>query len=249
VAAPDALSFDFIHLDRALKDSWRAWKDLTCEISHFEPVDLTQDASFRSELLAHFHKLNPGSSDADLQPIVEWAMKTEGSTERQFSSAFDVRLMNSHVIATLLSLSLCEALINSVLAVGFTSVGRPDAFEQAQSVDIRQKWIGGPKAFAPSYSLDAGSALAETLREMVRRRNALVHYKVTAFREGREVLSGSDWKVYTSKDLVKWTERFFSVPYDLVANALSCGEISAFGLILDRGPIEQPDAHRPKKMR
>jgi len=39
---------------------------------------------------------------------------------------------------------------------------------------------------------------------------------------------------------MSWTERFFNLPYDLVQNALLCGEISAFGVILDRGSISRP---------
>ncbi len=249
VASPDTVSFDFVHLDRALKESWRQWDGLQKEILHFEPRDLVQDPSFRSELLAHFHELNPGSSDAELQPIVDWAMTAEGSIERQFSRTFDVRLMNAHIPATLMSLSLCEALINSILAVGLVAAGRPEDFERVQGGDVREKWVSGPKTFAPSYSLGTGTALVETLRELVRRRNALVHHKVSVFSDGSPVLSGSDWKIYSYKDLARWTERFFSLPYDLVGNALTCGEVSAFGLIFDRGPIGQPAVHRPRRQK
>jgi hypothetical protein len=243
MTAPDTISFDFVHVDHALKECWRVWAALQNEISAFAPRDLTQDPSFRSDLLAHFHALNPGSTDEDLETVVSWAMRTAGSVDRQFSREFDLRLMNAHITATLLSLCLSEALINSVLAVGLVTSARESEFADVEGMDVRTKWISGPNTFAPSYSLPKGTALAETLDQLVRRRNTLVHHKISVFRDGTKVLGGSEWNAYTYRDLVRWTERFFSLPYDLVDNALRCSEISAFGLILDRGPINRPDAH------
>jgi hypothetical protein len=247
--APDTVSFDFVHLDRALQGCWRVWAALQNEISNSRLHDLSEDVSFRFELLAHFHALNPGSTDDDLQSVVDWAMRTEGSVDRQFSREFDVRLMNAHITATLLSICLCEALVNSLLAVGLTSSGRECEFTEAEAMDIRHKWTAGPKRFAGSYSLEKGAALAETLDQLVRRRNTLVHHKVAVFRDGVPLLNGSAWKAYGYRDLVRWTERFFSLPYDLVEHALSCTEISTFGLILDRGPIPKPAVHNAGKKR
>lgn len=242
---PNGVSFDFVHLDRALKASWPAWSQLIHEIEEFAPRDLSQDPCFRRELLDHYRSLNPDSPDTELEVIVDWRAKSEGSVERQFMRQFDGRLMNAHVTVAVLSLALCEALINCILAVGFVVLGEPDRFVRAERYGVRRKWLVEPQAFAPSYSLPPESALAATLHELTERRNSLVHHKVNVFRDGQKVVVGSDWKVYPYDELVIWTDRFFSLPYDLVQNALACGEISSLGATLDRGHIPAVD-HLPR---
>jgi hypothetical protein len=243
MADPSSISFDFVHLDHALKSQWTQFDELRREMADFKPrlpADFERD---RLELITHYQKLNPDSDRDSLALIANHAIDLAATEDRQFWNRFSQRLMTLHVTVALLSHSLCEALINAVMAVGLVQKDAQELFPIMERAEVKEKWRAAPKVFAPEYKLDTSSALFGTLGHLTKRRNALVHHKISLHVGNERVLKGSDWEVLTGHELLSWTERYFGLPYDLAEHALSAQAVSAFPLLTSRGAIPRVRVH------
>jgi hypothetical protein len=243
MADPSSISFDFVHLDHALKRQWPQFDSLRRDMAAFEPRPVAEFEKDREELLAHFQRLNPDSDTDSLAVLANNLIEQRAREDVQFSDRFSEPLMTVHVTVALLSHSLCEALINALIAVGLVQKDAQELFPIMERAEIKEKWRAAPKVFAPEYKLDSSSALFHTLRHLTKRRNVLVHHKVDLHVGEHRVLKGSDWEKLSFEELGSWTERYFALPYDLSEHALAAQGVSAFPFLTSRAPIPRVRVH------
>lgn len=234
---------DYTYLDVALRSRWGPCLALSEEMAAFLPRPLSDYAEYRASEFARLRQINPEKSDELLAEFVDRQISLGFSPGMQFLNTFDGRFMTEYVTVALLSHALCEAVINAILAIGLAHSGSADLFPLLERSDVKQKWLFGPKSFAPSYKFPKGTGLYETLTYLTRQRNALVHYKIKLDMNGATLLDGSKFQRKPHAEDTRWLMRFFSLPYDLAHYAQE--EISSVPLMifLDRRPIEPVHEH------
>lgn len=242
---PIRTSADYLHVDVALKSLWQPFNDLVLEMDSFVPRPLTDYDTERHAQFDLFRKSNPNHSDESIAKFVDDLITLAASERVQFSDRFSNRFMSLYVMIAILSHALCEAAINAILAMGLAQIGSHDLFSALEKAEFKEKWRVGPKSFFPNYELNRGTAVFETLNHLTKRRNALVHNKIHLHVGERKVLEGSNFERLTFQDNVRWTRRFFSLPYDLSEQASAQWQFNGFPIFVlsDRSPIAKADAH------
>ena len=230
-------SADYLHIDDALKSLWQPFNELVAEMDSFVPRPL-------SDYEENFRKCNPTSSDESLARIVNDQITLAASDRVQFVDQFSKRFMTQYVTVAFLSHALCEAAINAILAIGLVEHGSEELFTVIEKAKIKEKWRVGPKCFCPSYELQPGTALFETLNHLTKRRNALVHNKINLHIGGKKVLEGSNFERFSFPENIRWMRRFFSLPYDLTAHARIQMKEHFVPILANSSPIVMADAHK-----
>ena len=206
---------DYHRLEVALSDRTRSLFSLEAEIITFKPKPLSDFAAMAAAMKTNFRKLNPDMSEDSLNNFVDSQVELEASEKIQFNVAFSDRLVSEGAQITLLSHALCEALINAIIAIGLSSSKKEDIFSLVEKSEIKEKWLKGPKIFHTEYNFPKGDLLYETLSTLTRRRNNLVHHKITLESEGKTLIKGSKEAILTFSDEIKLLKRFCHLPYDL----------------------------------
>lgn len=236
-------SADFLYIEHALQDAWEPFIQLEDEMTNFKPKSIDEYDDFKESELNRLQELNPSKTREDLLVHVQTQIDYMSSFDSQFYSRFDRRHMNQYITVISLSHSLCEALINTALAVGLNHVGATDLFQLLEKNDLKKKWVYGPKSFCPEYSFPIGGALHESLVNLIKFRNALVHYKVEFTVDDSKLLDGVCFRRDSYKEERVWLRRYFSLPYDLSNFLFSSIEKPKVMVLHQRGPIEIFSAH------
>lgn len=234
----------FRYIDEALRARWIGFRTLEDEMKRFVPRPLTDFAPQRNATLDRIRGLNPGLSPEQHDAYVDEQIEAFASHNFQFFDLFDQRLMTEYVTVVMLSHSLCEALINAILALGLAKADAADLFPLLERVKFRDKWRLAPKSFAPSYTFPRGAALDESLTRLADQRNALVHLKIDLDVNGVKVLGGSSFSRNSHTMETLWLRRYFSLPYDLADYALKAIPDVSVPFLPDRGPIEIASVHQ-----
>lgn len=208
-------SADFKYIELALENLWKDFCFIVEEMESFVPRPVANFEGERREMVDHYIKHNQNKSIAQLEAMVDEQIKFRASERFQFSDKFSNRFSALWVSVSLVSHTLCEAVINAILALGLCKIKCEDIFSIIEKVDIKEKWKVGPKNFCPTYCFDCSQAYWETLTHLVKDRNSLVHYKVNLKIGKREVLKGSGTERMSFEEQAKWMYRYFSLPYDL----------------------------------
>jgi len=243
IAGPFRASADYMHIDVALKSLWQPFNDLVAEMDKFVPRSLADYDTVRRAQFDQYRRLNPHHSDEFITKFVDEQISFAASIKIQFSDQFSSRFMAQYVMVTILSHALCEAAINAILAMGLAQAGSHDFFSIIEKADVKEKWRVGPKSFFPSYELNPNTAIFETLNHLIKRRNALVHNKISLRVGDKELLEGSRFDSLTFQENVRWMRRFFSLPYDLVSQASMQWKDLAIVVLHESSPIAKADAH------
>ena len=161
-----------------------------------------------------------------------------------------VKLTNSlqteYIICLLLSHGLCEALINSTIAVALGKIGNPELFAICERADFLEKWTNALKIASPTYSIDKSSAVFETLKRLNAQRSYYLHNKAEVSFDGRLVFSGTKGKHGSFSSDLDWIERYVSLPHDLASHLMRYSQLHLPAVILlDRDPIPQAPQHKP----
>lgn len=238
-------SADYLHIDLALKSLWESFEKLRSDIDTFAPRPLSDYDDERDREIERLMGLNPHATRESIAELVGNQIAFAASERVQFVNNFSDRFMTLYVTVAVLSNALCEAAINAILALGLTEHGTPEVFGLLERSELREKWRFGPKAFLPSYHLNPGQALCQSLNELVKRRNVLVHYKTHVKLNGETVVQGSKFERQSFQDGLRWIERFFSLPYDLVDHFR--GQVTGYftPLLYDSRPIKRSAVHAP----
>ena len=191
----------------------------------------------REAELERLRILNPDAPLEELAVLVAKQVDFVASAWWQFHVAFDERHMNEYVTVAFLAHALAEAVINAVLAIGLAGEERAELFPLLEKADFKDKWLVGPKAFAPQYTFPKGSGLHETLVMLSRHRNALTHHKIELSVGEEKVLKGSAFTRATYEEERRWMRRYFSLPYDLAALAQRQLQGGPMMLLWERSPI------------
>jgi len=239
------VSAEYFYLDVALKSLWQPFNELVAEMDLFVPRPLSDYEDERRKMFEQYRKLNPAPSDESLAKRVDDQITFAASDRVQFVDQFSDRFMTQYVTVALLSHALCEAAINAIMAFGLVEHGSKELFTVIEKADIKEKWCVGPKCFCPSYELQRGTALFETLNHLTKRRNALVHNKIHLHVDGKKVLEGSKFERLPFPETIRWMRRFFSLPYDLVAHAhIQIKEHFMLMIFANSPPIVMADEHK-----
>jgi hypothetical protein len=238
-------SADYDHIDVALKSFWKPFNELLNEMDSFVPLPLSKFDSRKSKLTKNLRKLNPKIPDEKIIQLVEKQIASIASADMQFWGRFSDRFMTMQVTVTLLSLALCEAMINAILAEGLYIKGAPEKFAEIEGLGIKEKWVIGPKTFCANYELKKSSAIYETLKHLSKQRNSWMHSKIDLHVGEKKILEGSNLHNRSYKDSIRWMKRYFSLPYDLATHAHRYTNQSvAFILFYKRNPIPIAEAHK-----
>ncbi|MDX2226217.1 MAG: hypothetical protein SFY92_03845 [Verrucomicrobiae bacterium] len=230
---------DYVFIDAALKARWTPFSKLAEEFNNFVPKDVTDLAEYRQQELARLQELNPTSSQESLLKNIDCQIRFNAKPEIQILLKFSDRIMAEYVTVAFLAHALAESAINAILAIGLASAGAEDVFALLERADIKEKWLSGPKAFHPAYSLPKSGSLYGTLQHLTRQRNALVHYKIELEMGGEKKLKGSRLDRAPLGTQIEWIRRFFSLPYDLASHAQSQLPHVAPLMLYDSNPIQR----------
>ena len=236
-------SADYRYLETALQSRWASFAALAEEVASFRPKEIADYEDERRHELLRLQALNPSSTDEELLEVIDGQIQARAAPNIQFYLQFRDRFMTEYVTVALLSHALCEAAVNSVLALGLGGAGLPALFAVLENASIKDKWLVGPQSFCPTYHLPKGEALCESLDYLCKQRNSLVHYKIELEVEGRKVLPGTKFRIGSFESEVQWVLRFFSLPYDLVHHARKNIPKPHIMILLHSGPIERASAH------
>jgi hypothetical protein len=233
----------YTYIDQALRAQWTPFQALEAEMAGFVPKPVEEFRPRRDAEIERLRVLNPDKTLDDLTAFVDRQFKFATSPEWQFHEHFEQKHVTQFVTVIMLAHALSEALINAVLAIGLANAGSTELFPLLERSDFKQKWLYGPKSFAPDFTFPTGSALHETLTMLSRQRNALVHLKIELTVEGNKVLEGTDFERKHYAEERKWLRRYFSLPYDLEELVRKSIKDTSFMLLYDRKPIEVAPVH------
>lgn len=244
-------SADHLYIELALKSQWEPFQELKAEMDAFTPRPISDYQEVQKAEIQRLTRLNPQSSRESIAQLVAGQFELAASARVQFSDMFSKRFMSIYVTIVLLATALCEAAINSVLALGLSENKTPELFALLERSELREKWRSGPKTFLPAYHLHPGDALSHSLNELVKRRNSLVHYKPHIQLDGETSIRGSKFERISFQDGTEWIERFFSLPYDLTDHFRGqAGPAKSFHMMMlyESAPIVRATAHKSPNM-
>lgn len=210
-----AATYRFIEL--ALADREQSFASLDQEMSTFQPLPLTSFESERREMLGRLRALNPDKPVEQLERYVD-SQFAEGHSEFwQLADRFLNRFAAEQVAITMISYSLCEAVINAILALGLSVCGRVDYFRQIDRRALVWIWTIGPQAFLPKYLLPITDARHVVLDALVEKRHSFVHSEITIRDDDNAiVLEGSAPLAMSldeaARDQIK---QYLRLPYEL----------------------------------
>jgi len=236
-------SAHYTYIDQALRARWISYSALEAEMAQFVPKPVEEFRPRRDAEIERMRVLNPDKTIEDLSAFVDGQFKFITSPDWQFHERFEQGHMTEYVAVIMLAHALSEALINAVLAIGLANAGTTELFPLLEKADFKQKWLYGPKSFAPAYQFPTGTALHETLTMLSRQRNALVHLKIELTVDGKKVLEGTDFERKHYDEEQRWLRRYFSLPYDLAEFVRKSIKEVSFMLLYDRKPIDVAPAH------
>jgi len=234
---------DYMFIEAALKARWAAFRELEREFQNLTPRTTDDFSEYRQTELTRLQALNPNSTIESLLDLINGQVQSRADPRLQLYLLFNDRVMSEYVTVAFLAHALAEATINAILAVGLSLVGSPELFALIERADIKEKWITGPKAFYPPYSLPKSAILYQTLQHLTRQRNAFVHYKIELEMGGQKKLDGSRLDRSPLHVQIDWIRRFFSLPYDLALHARKQLPQQHGLFLFDSGPIERFEAH------
>jgi hypothetical protein len=234
-----SVTADFTYIEGALKSRWEPFHRLASEFTAFRPKTRGDYAEARLKELARLQGLNPEAPDDELLALIDGQIDAALIPGRQQATRFTDPIMAEYVTVAFLSHALCEAMINAVLAIGLAMEGAAEVFPLLERADIKEKWLCGPKAISPAYTLDKSSAIFQTLQHLTRQRNALIHYKVELEIGGEVMIQGSKLHRAPLKDDIEWIRRFFSLPFDLMDHVRRQLDHGMFLLLPSSDPIER----------
>jgi hypothetical protein len=93
----------------------------------------------------------------------------------------------------IMACNLSEALINSMISVGLSLQGATDLFPFFDRLDLKQKWLIGPRLLQGCKPINQGHHSFEKLSKLVKIRNELVHSKprVQVGAESKQTMKGN----------------------------------------------------------
>jgi len=234
---------NYTYIDEALRAQWVTYQKLADEMKSFVPRPKEDFKPARDEEIERLRILNPQQSVEQLAALVDRQFTIRSSEWWQFHELFDQRHASAYITVVMLSHSLCEAVINAVLAIGLASNDSAELFSLIDRADFRQKWVLGPRSFQPGYRFPTSSAMHETLTTLMRERNAIVHMKIDIEVAGNTLIEGSSFERKPYPEEQKWILRFFSLPYDLADFARRALLDIPVMLLFDRRPIVRATEH------
>ena len=236
------MSADHQLISEVLHSLWDEYAKLSTNIDEFRPRTREEFEPDCQARIARLSALNPHMAPAELAEMARGFVVFSDS--EQIVVKFQRPTERLLIKAVFMSQALCEALINQVLMLGLHEAGISDRFAEWERKGVEEKWVKGPKEFAPGYKFDKSGQLYQTLRELVRKRNNYMHYKPVIEIEGKTIYG--QWPPrhsLTFKDVLNQIHRFISLPYDLcMLCSIALNDVS-YQILLNRENVAVPAAH------
>jgi hypothetical protein len=227
-----SLSTDTSFIEYALVKRKESFHLLVDQMKNFKPLP---ESHFEEEWNSKRH-LNPYFSDDQWKKMVKKNTEFAAKYDKQFSFKFSDRFLSEYIQIVLLSHSLCEALINTILTVGLSNKDMEDMIDTVDRFDVKEKWTVCPKLFEPSYNLPKGKKPYQTLKKLCDVRNSYAHPKVNLTSEDRNKVVNKR-KTNTRRtfdELILETNEFLKLPYELSRFALdNLQEVGFVALIIE----------------
>jgi hypothetical protein len=239
-----SFSAEFRSLDSCLKSRWKPFNFLLDEMNNYKPKTLADYSVDREFEIRRMIPLNPDNTVEEITKFVDHNIEVQVDPKHQFIMKFGFIVKDEYSMVTIISHALCEAAINTILAIGLAKNNSQQLFKILENAGLIDKWCYGPRSFTKDYEFPKGTALYESLKKLVKQRNALVHYKINLEMDGKKVFHDSAYESEPYLKQISWTKRFFSLPYDLVEFIDSTIPNSNFRFIFMREFIEKASEHR-----
>lgn len=201
----------------ALAGHERSFAALEKEMDEFQPLPLEAFEKRATAMWSQMRPMNPSMSDADLRRYIDNQIAQGYAPEWQRFYRFSETFVSERVSITVLAHAFTEALINAILAIGFTTLGKGSLFGLIEQAKVKDKWLIGPHFFLPTYSFEKGGKLYGDLSLLCQRRNSYTHSKATVSDAmGNIVMKGSeDPPVSLTPAERKVIRRFIELPIAL----------------------------------
>jgi hypothetical protein len=169
-----------------------------------------------------------------IRSMPEWVPSKEGvaTNTLQHKKIIDLsdQLNALFVNIAITASTLLEALINLYLSIKCLESGNQEVFEILERARFDQKWRVGPKIFLEGYELLCSSSPGQDLKELIKIRNALVHYKPQVDNKlDNRGLKGSDFDIESYSEKARKINIFLELPGKLLRHLYRHNESS--GLI------------------
>lgn len=204
-------------IELALEEITERFQHLEVEMDSFVPR--TRESFFEEEKreFRRLLELNPNSSPQAIEEMMRKQFDTAASPHFQIILQFNERYAAVAVSAVITSHALCEAVINTALAIGLNKVDKIKLFSVVESANLKHKWTAAPMSFLPHYDFPTSHHLHGTLYKLCNLRNSFVHTKPTMHSEGQKVLEGSkQFRMRMDKVGRKELRSLLELPYDLL---------------------------------
>lgn len=190
--------------------------------------------------------LNPTASSKEIEKeSIRLSGIDKKPTERVAHKYFH-RILPLYTEVTIIAAALCEAEINLALAWSFSITDKEELFELIESKSALDKWRHGLKIVLPNYSLRSDCAELQTLVKIFGERNRFAHPKSTIQISGKIKLKPKSSYPRKIEELLHWTERYFSLPFDLADFLRTQPAVHGerFPVMAQRGPIKRASQHQ-----
>ena len=143
-------SADYLEISDALKSYWDIFMTLETEMNNFVPrprIDYFQEEEqlFDRYLKEQSFLLNNYSEEEKPRVIEAFRMQAKNQIDyfstpgNQFLTLFQTRFKNLNIVVILLSHTLCEGLVNTILSVGLSEVNMAELFSILDKVELKKK--------------------------------------------------------------------------------------------------------------
>jgi hypothetical protein len=235
---------EYLYLVDALRIQWEQFLCHLDTISRTGIIGKKELDKFKKRELQRLKKINRAATKQDLITLIDKNLKDELEHPPLFVDHHE-SLTPIYVTVTLLSHTLCEAVINKYMAVTMEKMGRSadfDDLEKKHGQDgLLKKCITWPKDLDNNYKLSAGSLLGQTIKRLGKERNVLTHYKVELSVNGQRVQKGKQLEPVNLENRIRDIRRFFSVPYDLADHLRVNLNSTRLQVLIDNDPIERAE--------
>ena len=208
---------EYWFIELALAEHARSFGVLDGEISSFQSLPIESLQSKKREMWDRIRPLNTDAPAEELTRFIDSQVAAGCSASTQFYHQFLERFAAEAVAITILSHSLCEAIINAILAIGLSAQGQDNLFKIFEPSNLKDKWTIAPLVFLPKYLFPKTGTLYESLSVLCTRRNSYVHSKITLRNNDNSVLIAGSSAASVSIDPAgrAWLKRFLHLPYEL----------------------------------
>jgi hypothetical protein len=193
----------------ALASRRKTLTQLSDEMRNFVPTQTEDDVTKREAMRSRLYALNP---DREKEPIDKF-VENQFDPSHKWTHTFSDRINDLYCSIAFVATAAAELYVNAYLAMKSHELSLTEIFPDLENIDLRKKWLYGPRIFVSNYVLEKGREPYQALIELVNHRNALAHHKVEYHVQEQKVFKGNQFRFE-----LRQMDRWCSLPKELVLN-------------------------------